>query len=120
MIKKDDFAERLREAIDAVVSAKPGEIEARLKELQKVMDGDLPLIEEIQDDVNVETRYLLESAQIFMNVFAGKAQELRRANRISEAKVLERFMARYTKFADPDGFAGWTDTLYRRNGEENE
>jgi hypothetical protein len=80
--------------------------------LQRVLDGDFPAIEDL-DDMG-ETRDLLESAQIFMNVFAAKAQELRSRNRIDEAKVLERFMARYSKLLEGDDFAGWTDTLYRR------
>jgi hypothetical protein len=49
-----------------------------------------------------------------MNVFGSKAQELRSHNRIEEAKVLERFMARYSKLVGGEDFTGWTDTLFRR------
>ncbi|MBN2500986.1 MAG: hypothetical protein JXB38_09440 [Anaerolineales bacterium] len=112
MIKKNDFAGKLKKAVDAVIEAQTGELVARLEDLQRVLDGDFPSIEN-PDDMG-ETRDLLESAQIFMNVFAAKAQELRSRNRIDEAKVLERFMARYSKLVEGDDFTGWTDTLYRR------
>jgi len=112
MIKKNEFAEKLKQAVDAVVEAKTGELVARLDDLQRVLDGNFPLIEDM-DDME-ETRYLLESAQLFMNAFAAKAQELRSRNRIEEAKVLERFMARYSKLVNSEGFTGWTDTLFRR------
>jgi hypothetical protein len=112
MIKKNDFAGKLKKAVDAVIEAQTGQLVARLDELQRVLDGDFPLIEDM-DDMG-ETRYMLESAQLFMNAFAAKAQELRSRNRIEEAKVLERFMARYSKLAEGQDFTGWTDTLYRR------
>ena len=112
MIQKNDFAGKLKKAVDAVIEAQTGQLVARLEDLQRVLDGDFPAIEDL-DDMG-ETRDLLESAQIFMNVFAAKAQELRSRNRIDEAKVLERFMARYSKLTEGDDFTGWTDTLYRR------
>ena len=74
MIDKLEFAKRLRQAVDEVVSARPGEIEARIKQLQQVMDGDFPLIEDL--DEMGETRYMLESAQMFMNIFASKEQKI--------------------------------------------
>jgi hypothetical protein len=110
---KSEFSNKLRKVVDAIVSASPDEITERLNELQSVLDGDFSSA--VDRDAQGDVRDFLESSQIFMNVFAAKAQELRHSNRLEEAKVLERFMARYTKMLNEEGFAGWTDSLYRRD-----
>ena len=40
MIQKNDFAGKLKKAVDAVVEAKTGELVARLEDLQRVLDGE--------------------------------------------------------------------------------
>lgn len=97
MKSRNEFAENLKLAVIAVIEARPEDIRQRINEMQLIWDTGFPVPDPDRQLTVRDVREFLESAQLFMSMFASKAEELRKMDQNHEAQVVERFIARYSK-----------------------